>query len=451
MLSDLERLYQPLVARNARSLEHVWVRLEQHKQQRRGGTRASRLPLAYPGLQTKEQSMQPFLSRFSQGGAWRRAMGTLVAVVVLTLLVGSMVAVFTLARGKTAIGPSITGTGPTATSAILPTPTERKPAHGLGTTVYTSPASYDDFYAFAWSPDSKRIAASTQSQVQIWDATTGKHPLTYTPKGGGGSVLALAWSPDGTKLAVGAVSSDGLEIINPATGKVIRTLNPTTALQTAGMGPEVSTVPLSGGSGVSAAAWSPDGKFIAAAFFGSAYGNKVVIWNIQTGALVTSFTKHTGEISSLAWSADGSYVASTSYDQTVQVWDAHNGKVIFSHSADQGGALAWSPTGTHLVFATDISAFQVWDVATNTQITSYQTQANASIAWSPDGKAIAVASNTDVILWDAATGTHIFTYTETGDYVRSLAWSPDGNYIVSGGNNEAGGNLAKVWNAAPLP
>ncbi len=448
MLSDLERLYQPLVAKNARSLEQVWARLEQRKAQHKSGARVPRAPLAFPGLQTKEQSMQPFMERFSHGGTWRRAMGTLVAVVVLALLVGSMVAVFTLARGKTATGPSITGTGPTATSTIKPTP---GPTHGLGTTVYTSPVSGDDFYTFAWSPDSKRIAASTHSQVQIWDATTGAHPLTYTPKGGGGSVLALAWSPDGQKLAVGAVSSDGLEIINPATGKVIRTFNPTTALQPSGKSPAVSAIPLSGGSGVSAAAWSPDGEFIAAAFFGSAYGNKVVIWNAQTGAQVTSFTKHTDEISSLAWSADGADVASTGYDQTVQVWDAHSGKVIFSHSAAQGGGLAWSPTGKRLVFASDASTFLVWDVATNAQITSYQAQVNAAIAWSPDGKAIAVASNTDVILWDAATGAHIFTYTETGNQVRSLAWSPDGKYIVSGGNNEAGGNFAKVWIAAPLP
>ncbi len=391
--------------------------------------------------------MQPMFNRFSQGGTWRRAFGTLAAVIVLALLVGSMIAVFTLARsGKnpSASSPSVTGAG--SASAVPSTPTSGQILHGLGTTVYTSPASYDSFYVFAWSPDSKRIAASTQSEVQIWDATTGKHAATYTPRGVGGSVLALAWSPDGQALAVGAVSSDGLEIINPNSLKVIRTLNPTLAY-----GPGLApALPHSGGSGVSAAAWSPDGKYIAAAFFGTAYGNKVVVWNAATGAQVASFTGHTDEISSLAWSADSAYIASTSYDATVQVWDAHTSHVIFTHSARRGGAVAWSPKGLQLVFASDDSTFQVWDVATQKQITSYQAPANASLAWSPDGTAIAAASDANVILWNAATGAHIFTYTQTGSYVRSLAWSPDGKYIVSGGNNESGGNYAKVWVAAPL-
>lgn len=396
--------------------------------------------------------MQPMFNRFSQGGTWRRAFGTLAAVIVLALLVGSMIAVFTLARsGKnpSASSPSVTGAGSTSTNTVQPTPTPGQAPHGLGAIVYTSPASYDSFYAFAWSPDSKRIAASTESKVQIWDATTGKHAVTYTPKGAGGSVLALAWSPDGTMLAVGAVSSsDGLEIINPNNLKVIRTLNPTQAF-----GPGLApALPHSGGSGVSAAAWSPDGKLIAAAFFGTAYGNKVVIWDAATGALVTSFTKHTNQISSLAWSADGTYVASTSYDATVQVWEAHTGNVIFAHThnATAGGAVAWSPKGLQLAFTSDDSTTQVWDMTTQKQISSYQAPANASIAWSPDGKAIAIASNTDVIIWNAATGGHIFTFTQTGSYVRSLAWSPDGKYIVSGGNNESGGNYANVWIAAPL-
>jgi WD40 repeat protein len=203
---------------------------------------------------------------------------------------------------------------------------------------------------------------------------------------------------------------------------------------------------------VSAVAWSPGSNLIAAAFFfGKGSGNEVVIWNVETDAQVTSFTKHTNEISSLSWSADGVYVASTSYDQTVQVWNAQTGQVVFTHAASKGGVVAWSPDGTRLVFASNDTTFQVWDVQAPVQIASYQAPANASLAWSPDGKDIAVASDVNVILWDATTGAHLYSYSDTGSYVRSLAWSPDGRYIVSGGNNEAGGNFAKVWIAAPLP
>jgi WD40 repeat protein len=461
MLGDLQRLYQPLVDRNTRSLERVRTRLAQQEAHISNRTRALQFPHASNRRgYIQEKFMQPILPRFSEGGAWRRGIGTLAAVVLLVVLVGSLIAVFAVVHsGKN--GPSTAGSGITTTTPPHPTPTSTSTSptdtvtvpQGMGTTVYTSPVSYDDFYAFAWSPDGKRIAASTQSQVQIWDATTGKHPLTYTPNGQGGSVLALSWSPDGKELAVGAISSDGVEIINPDTGALIRTFNPGLAYGPSGRGnsPALSAAgAFSGGAGVTATAWSPDGKLMASAFLGATYGYKIVVWNPATGAQVSTFTGHTGEILSLAWSADGTYIASSSYDKTVQVWNARTRQVIFFRNVLQAGALAWSPSGLRLVFTSAGNTFLVWDIPTNTLITSYQAQANFSLAWSPDGKAIAVASNSDVIIWNAATGAHIYTYTQTGNQVRSLAWSPDGKYIVSGGNNEGGGNYAKVWVAGPL-
>jgi WD40 repeat protein len=211
-------------------------------------------------------------------------------------------------------------------------------------------------------------------------------------------------------------------------------------------------VAFSGGAGVAATAWSPNGKLMATAFFSPSNGpSNVVIWNPATGAVVSSLSGLTGMASSVAWSADGAYVAATGYGSTIQVWNVSTRKVIFTQSAPQGGSVAWSPNGLQLVFASDANTFQVWDVPTQKQITSYSAPVNGALGWSPDGKAIAVASGNDVILWDAATGKLLYTYTQTGNAVRALAWSPNSAYIVSGGSNESGNNVAKVWTAAPLP
>ena len=288
--------------------------------------------------------MRSLVPHSEPGGAWRRGITTLVAVAVLAVLVGSMIAVFTLVRSG-APGSSTTGSGPNG----KPTPSATAPSLALGTTVYTSPVSGDDFYAFAWSPDGKRVASSTMSQVQIWDATTGKHPLTYTPKGQGGSVLTLSWSPDGTRLAVGAVSSDGLEIIDPTTGKLIRVFNQSVASQEQGPGLSAA-VAFSGGAGVGATAWSPNGKLMATSFFnlskGSGGASNVVIWNPATGALVSTLSGQTDVISSLAWSADGAYVAATGYhvgatgeSGIAQVWNLSTRKVVFTKTRSQEAAL----------------------------------------------------------------------------------------------------------------
>jgi WD40 repeat protein len=62
----------------------------------------------------------------------------------------------------------------------------------------------------AWSPDGKRVAATTQSgAIQIWDAMTGDLLLTY--RGHHQQIDALTWSADGSRIASAGV--DGLMLV----------------------------------------------------------------------------------------------------------------------------------------------------------------------------------------------------------------------------------------------
>ncbi len=115
------------------------------------------------------------------------------------------------------------------------------------------------------------------------------------------------------------------------------------------------------------------------------------------------------------------------------------------HSAAVIG-VAWSPDGTRIASCSDDGTVQVWNAKTGSHIWTYTFAGRANyvfaVAWSPDGKRIAAAGQTgEAIVLDAATGHVLGDYDSQSFQVEGIAWSPDSKRIVFG----TGDNSVQVW------
>lgn len=411
-----------------------------------------------------------------------RRVSLLVAVLMTTLLIGSLVVVLNLTHQKTTTGANRVTAQATSTPALTSVPTPSS----FGQTLYTTPSNTSGFDGFAWSPDSQRIAAITMGGVQIWDATTGKHLINVQLSGAVMYPYGIAWSPNSQMIAV--VTNQQLLLVDGSTGKVMHTYAASIAsVHPSNSSPLLSTLlPVSGGLGFRAVTWSPDGRFIAAAVSAGINGFVQII-NAQDASL--AYTLHvTGNynpVNGLSWSSDGQYLAASSFntepgDATVVppdqefiiwAWKVSTRQVVFQHSGGNGigDPLAFQPGSHSLAFFTQtkqtstspatptvlVSTLETWDVATGKLAKHYQAVGLGSVVWSPDGTLLAYVggqvgtfSQNEVTIIDASSGSPVFTYTGHHLNIAQLAWSPNGKYIVSGEGQTEGDMVAKVWTAA---
>ncbi len=189
-------------------------------------------------------------------------------------------------------------------------------------------------------------------------------------------------------------------------------------------------------SGVVGCDWSPDGRFLAC----STWNGSLEVWDAHRGELVhRDLDRHRVSSRAVAWSPDGTRIATAAVDGTIVITDAVSGKQLASMAGqDAISDLAWSPDGTQL--ATD-GVTQVWG-ADGRKLRTYGSKTTC-IAWSPDGKSL-VGGQVDgeVIWWDVLDRVRPRVW-KTGSTRRNsrVCYRPDGRLLAVG---SAGGKIT-LW------
>jgi len=301
----------------------------------------------------------------------------------------------------------------------------------IGTNLYTYRGIPYDVRVLAWSPDGKRLAAtSADFTAHVWDAfSTGNNVIVYRRHSN--YVEGIAWSPDGKRIASGSADTS-VQIWNPNTGNHIFTYS--------GHRLWVNRI-----------SWSPNGKYIVSGEQ-SSIPDKVVevrIWEVATGQTTVIYCGHTNGVFSVAWSPNGKLIASCGYDGTLQVWEAATGNpVSIYRDFIFNFGLSWSPDSKRVAVGGLDPRVRVVDANSGSVVYTYDTKdigSNAfvgDVAWSPDGKHIVAGSDNQAQVFNAISGTTIFTYGQSG-HINAVGWSPNGRYIASGSDE----GTIQVWQA----
>src|SRR5262249_12689981 len=155
------------------------------------------------------------------------------------------------------------------------------------------------------SPDSKTVASASQDgSVRLWDVNTGKQGLALENLPG--TVYGAAFSPDGKRLAatVGGNGSDSV-----------------TLLWDVATGKELRKWE----AGLGPIAFSPDGHLVAA---GITWLQRLRVWDVTTGKEQGPRGGYYYKLLDLAWSPDSKTIAAGGYFNPLYLWDSVEGKVI---------------------------------------------------------------------------------------------------------------------------
>jgi WD40 repeat protein len=266
----------------------------------------------------------------------------------------------------------------------------------------------NDLLAGMFSPDGQFFSVGrADGTISVYDLASGQD-LTHLP----GKRFAdfLASHPESTRMVYSSQEDPRVEIRDVASSKTLRTL----------------TCP----AGVSAVAWSPDGKRLATA----GMDFNIYVWDMETGQRQNMLAGHIGFIMSLTFNHAGNLLASASYDGVVRLWNPDTGRQLAGHRGSSW-RIQFSPDDRYLVGWQDIDRYGWLEVAFSQecrQLYVPRDEANYYTTlpeFSADGRILAAGTDGNTHFWDAGSGKEIGSF-----WLRAcdaLIFHPDGRSLIT--------------------
>ena len=279
--------------------------------------------------------------------------------------------------------------------------------------------------AAALSPDGRRALFASGNSIFLWDLDTGEE-LNRVPHAK--NVVDVRFSPDGTS----AVSTDGA---------IVRVWELPPGRKPGEQPPLLEVAHYLGEERNAAdrVVVTPDGRRILTC----GWPERVRVFDRATGKFIR-IDKLGADV--LAIAPDGQHVLSANGERVLKVWNLDSGQVvqelrghtevIFSAAFSPDGRRVYSTSGGKEAYVNGSdSEIRVWDLATGSQIGKLEGHAGIvrSVAVSPTGSRVLSGGWSDktVILWDATSGRPLRRLTGHTGAISCVAFLPDGRRGVS--------------------
>jgi WD40 repeat protein len=329
----------------------------------------------------------------------------------------------------------------------------------------TLPGAEGAVLALAVSRNGALVAAGGADQtVRVYQFADGK--LLGQLKAPG-PVRSLAFSPNNQVLTAACADKSVLAwivVYNPG-----QPLGPD-------FGKPVATLAHSGpATGVT---FAPDGSH----FFSSSQDQTIKDWKLASEVPIKNFG-HPNLVDAVAFNSTGTLLATGCHDGNLRIWDVAKGQpvqTVPAHIAMNQPApiysISWSPDDKQVLTASYDRSMKLWNAADGKLVREFKGFKEKefekghhdgvfSAAFSSDGKFIASGSSDRTVkLWNVADGTVVREFVNPNvsppasalpgpapahpGWVYSVRFTPDGKHLVSAGNAPRGHGYLAVWSVA---